>query len=194
MANYVYNRVVCTKAFFEEFFLDYKPFDEKNIPDSPYITFHKLFGLPSFYDYDLNYSTSIYNGFGFHWCDLFDGKVEIKFCTRWEYPIEVIIKALELGQNQIEWFACEENHVYISKFQWSTAGVEEFVYLLDDDYWDRVDKNEGFLGKLIGNIACDDEVWYLPLHNDAWKKRPDQDINSRYRGKDAYHADTSDIL
>lgn len=193
MANYVYNRVVCTRAFFEKYFLDHKPFGESKIPDSPYITFHKLFGLPSFYDYDLNYSASIYNGCGFDWCDLLGNKVEVKFCTRWEYPIEVIIKALELGQDQIEWFACEENHVYVSKFQWSEDGIEELTYSLGDDYWDWEEKNKNFLGKMIGDIVCDDKVWYLPLRKDAWKKRPDQDIISRYWGKAAYRADTSDL-
>lgn len=29
---------------------------------------------------------------------------------------------------------------------------------------------------------------------EEWKKRPDQNINSRYRVKAAYLADTSDIL
>lgn len=184
MANYVSNRIICTKEFFEMYFLDFEPFGKDNVPDSPYITFHKLFGFDSYYDYDSQYSASIYNGYGFDWKELEDKRIEIKFCTRWEYPIEVIIKALELGKNQIEWFACEENYRYISKFLWITDGIEEQVFLLEDDYGDWYLKNEEYLDYIMGDRECDDAVWYyLPFCKHGWKKWPSKDIYSRYAGK-----------
>lgn len=193
MSNYVYNRIICTKDFFEKYFLDFEPFGKNNVPDSPYITFHKLFGAATYYDYDSKYSARVYNGYGFHWEEIHDKQIEVKFCTRWEYPVEVIIKALELGQGQIEWFSCEENHVYVSCFCWTSEGVVEHVLVLDDNYWDWIDENEAHLEKIIGDRDFDDEVWYyLPLCKYAWKTWPSCDIYSRYAGKAAVHVGTLD--
>lgn len=190
MANYVYNKIICTKDFFETYFLDLEAFGDNGVSNSPYITFHKLFGKATYDEYDLEYSASVYYGYGLYCEELRGDRMEVKFCTRWEYPIEVIIKALELGKDQIEWFACEENHVYVSRFRWTSDGVEEQILALNDDYWRWKDENEAFLKKLIGNRYCDDEVWYyLPIRNYAWKKWPSSDNYSRYAGKAAVYID-----
>lgn len=190
MSNYVYNRIICTKDFFENYFLDFNPFGKDYVQDSPYITFHKLFEVASYYDYDSKYSAYVYNGYGFHWEELHNKQMEVKFCTRWEYPIEVIIKELELGKGQVEWFACEENHVYVSHFQWTAEGVKEQVLVLNDNYWNWTDKNETYLEKIISGRDCDDGVWYyLPSCNHAWKIWPSNNIYLRYAGKAAVDVD-----
>ena len=43
MANYVYNRIICTKEVLNKYFLDDEPFEENKKIDEPYITFNKLF-------------------------------------------------------------------------------------------------------------------------------------------------------
>ena len=43
MANYVYNRIICTKEVLDKYFLDDEPFEENKKVDEPYITFNKLF-------------------------------------------------------------------------------------------------------------------------------------------------------
>ena len=43
MANYVFDRIICTKEDFSRYFLDCDPFGECKLIDRPYITF-RLWG------------------------------------------------------------------------------------------------------------------------------------------------------
>ena len=193
MANYVSNCVICTKRFFEEFFLDDNPFGDDARPEEPFITFRKLFGCASYHDFDSGYSASIYNGFGFYWEERPDERMKIKFLTRWQYPIKVIIKALELCKEELEWYACEENHIYVSRFRWKNAGIEECVLPLNDNYDDWDEENEQRLENIMAGRDCDDSVWnYLPFCSSTWKIWPSTDNFSRYDGVSAVYVKEPD--
>ena len=188
MANYVSHRVICSTEIFEKFFLDLNPFGEDEGPVSPYITFHKLFDCKTYYDYDSRYIASIYNGFGFYWQKIADNQMEIKFCTRWQYPIEVIIKALELCKEELVWYACEENHIYVSRFCWRNGKIEEHILPLGDEYYDWDIENEQKLEAVMADRDCDDSVWYfLPISCGEWKIWPSEDSFSRYDGVPVVH-------
>lgn len=181
MANYVFHRVVCTQDFFEKYLLDLEPFGKNDLPEHPCLTFRKLFGAVTLEEYEAEHSASVYKGYGFHWEERPNDRVEVKFCTRWQYPIEAILKALKLGRHTIEWFACEENHLYASWFRWTENGAEERILLLGDTYWNWTEQHGAALEKQIGETECDDEVWYyLPLCKSGWQKWPSSDDFSRY--------------
>lgn len=115
MANYVSNKVVCSKDFLDTYLFDFFPCGPDNPMSEPYISFNKLFGLRSLSEYQEKIGVHIYYGFDFSWAKRDDGRYEVKFCTRWEYPIQAILKALELS-HEVEWFAVEESCVFVSKF------------------------------------------------------------------------------
>lgn len=114
MANYVVNKIVCTEEILNEYFIDYYPIDEKL--EEPYITFNKLLGEKSLNKYNEKYGESIYYGFGVSYEKNIEGLMEIKFLTKWLYPICAIVKAVEMFKEKLIWYACEENKIYLSKF------------------------------------------------------------------------------
>lgn len=189
MANYVYHRVLCAEADFEAYFLDPNPFGSAVCPDVPYITFHKLFGRETFADYDAAYPARVYYGYGACWRKLPEGRVELKFCTRWQYPIRVILQALKVCGPELMWYACEENHGYVSKFQWRDGQIEEQVLPLDAEYWDWLEANEAGLEHQLAD--CDDEVWqFPPLDCAPWLIWPSADGHwTCYDGAAAVHVD-----
>ncbi len=70
MANYVYNRLVCTPEILKKYFLDSDPWGDGNFVSPPYITFHKLFGCRGFAEYeklDMTQSTTDWASFGSRW-------------------------------------------------------------------------------------------------------------------------------
>ena len=119
MSNYVANKIICKKKFYEKFFLDLNAFGDVELDDyiktTPYITFNKLYNVKSINEYRDKYGTYIYYGFGHSVKELNNDLVEIKFQTSKYYPICAIKKAIELD-NSIVWYAVEENLIYISKF------------------------------------------------------------------------------
>ena len=133
MANYVYNKIICTKEVLNKYFLDDEPFEENKKVDELYITFNKLFNIKLDEKYSELYGECIYYGDEFEYNDLEDGNVEIFFNTRWRYPIKAIVKALELCKNDIIWYAVQENLIYVSKFYWNDEIIEETLYLEDKD-------------------------------------------------------------
>jgi hypothetical protein len=188
MANYVYNMVVCRAEVLEQYFIDSNPFGDNSPIDSPYITFNRLFSVRSLQDYHVQYGAYIYYGNGCSWKKRADGLYEIKFCTRWEYPIRAIIRAVELAHDTI-WYAVEENHIYVSKFYWD-EGVKEDVCLLDEDELDDwADKNIGHERDISDD---DDEVWhYLSEVETVWRNWPSSDHYKRYLDVAAFRVELS---
>ena len=138
MSNYVWHRVICRKEILDLYFIDTDPLGDGTPVEQPYISFNKLFGVKSLNEYSEKYGVHISYGYGCSWAIQPDGSCDIKFCTRWQYPIRAIIRALELSHD-IVWFAVEENHIYASKFYWNN-GVKEDVMFIEDGKpaWDGI--------------------------------------------------------
>ena len=138
MANYVYNKIVCKKEVLEKYFLDYIPFYENEVLDEPYITFNKIldYKIPKVgYDHHKEHGVIIYYGNGFEYNEIDNGWFEIKFETRWDYPIKPIVKVIELCKEEIIWYAVEENFIYFSKFYWKDNKVlEDTLYSETADF------------------------------------------------------------
>ena len=176
MANYVVNRVICRKEILDRYLIDYNPFgDGRSIP-RPYITFNRLFDAKSLDEYSEKYGVTIAYNWSFLWNELSNGLYEIKFYTRWEYPIRAILRALEVSHDTV-WFACEENHIYVSKFYWS-GGVKEDVLHIENDYYEWEEKNPLLFDTLEDG---DDDVWYfLQGYKGTWKNWESHDGFKRY--------------
>lgn len=54
MANYVYQKVVCSKEFLERYLIDEYPLGSDKKISPPYISFNKLFGMTDIADYGKN--------------------------------------------------------------------------------------------------------------------------------------------
>lgn len=171
MANYVWHKVVCRKEVLEQYFIDSNPFGDVVQIEPPYISFNRLFGVKSINEYVEKYRIGIYYGYGFSWEEQLNGMCEVKFCTRWEYPIRAIIRLLEVADDAL-WFASEENHIYVSKFYWDERVKEDILFITDGyDRW--IDKNMEFECSLE---AWDSGVWYyLSTVKDVWQNRENTD-------------------
>lgn len=150
--------------------------------DHPYISFNKLVGVNSLNEYDDLYGEHIYYGWGFTWEEREDGLVEIKFLTRWEYPICAITKAIEIAHDT-EWYAVEENYIYVSHFYWDD-GVKEDVLYIEDEYSDWRHKYPEFSDV----IELPDEIawYYLNTAKGRWQRQECDDLVAKYKGKPAY--------
>ena len=129
MANYVYNKIICSKEVLNKYFLDDNPFGDKDekFKINPYITFNKLFNIKLDENYTKKYGESICYEDGFEYNNLENDYVEILFNTRWKYPIKAIKKSLELCKKDITWYVIEENLIYISKFYWFSGGNMDVI-------------------------------------------------------------------
>lgn len=192
MANYVANRIVCTKIFFEDYLLDPYSLGQKDFQyckDHKYISFNKLFGdVRDIDEYREKYGRSIYYGDFYTINDLSDGKVEIKFKTRWKYPISAILKAIEIDHS-IVWYASEESIIYISKFLYANGQViEKTLYIEDEDFgnwYDIVVDNTGFYDKLD---LADDVVWHYNYEaRKDWNTWESDNLIQRYKDKYPAH-------
>ena len=184
MSNYVWNKVVCRKDVLEQFLIDPEPFGDGRRMVPPYISFNKLFGVNSLNEYSELYGTHIYYGYGDSWDKRDDGLYEVKFATRWEYPIRAILRILELAHDTL-WLAMEENHIYVSKFYWSGGVKEDILFIDEDDVYRWADEK---LGADRCLKDCDDEVWYyLPIAKGMWRNWPSSDHFSRYLDVSAVH-------
>jgi hypothetical protein len=185
MSNYVWHKVVCQKEILEKYFIDTDPFGDGTLVEPPYVSFNQLFGVRSLNEYSDKYGVYISYGYSFSWNLQSDGLCEIKFCTRWEYPIRAIIRTLELSHNTV-WFAVEENHVYVSKFYWSD-GIKEDVILLGEEFDRWLDVNMAFDDSLEDP---DDGVWYyLPTSTGTWQNWESNDGFARYLDVAAVHVE-----
>ncbi|MBQ4283168.1 MAG: hypothetical protein IJB96_04490 [Lachnospira sp.] len=176
MSNYVWNKVICDKDILEKYFIDYNPFGDGNLLDKPYITFNKLFDIKTLDEYATKLGVHIYYGDGFSYKRLENNKYEILFCTKWKYPIAAIKKALTLSHN-IEWYAVEENCIYVSKFYWNN-GIKENVMVIDDGYEKWLDNNIDFSDNLED---YDHDIWYyLQTSDKMWVNWESNDDFKRY--------------
>lgn len=164
MANFVFQQVICSREFLEKFFIDYYPIHKDGCMERPYISFNKIVGVTSLNEYKEKYGEYIYYGYGFSYMDLADGRVAMKFATTWNYPIAAIHRSLTLDQS-IEWYAVEENNLYVSRFYWE-QGVQERIALLGDDFylWSEAQQ-------LIEDELSDEDhlLWYfMKDHQVSW--------------------------
>lgn len=182
MANYVANMVICSKVFYEKYFLDTNPFGDENVSEyikqHPYITFNKLYGVNSLNEYEDKYGVYIDYGYGHTIKDIGDNLVEIKFQTRWDYPIYAIKKAIELDHNVV-WYVWEEGTSILSKFLWKDNVVAEDEAVLDDDFYDWYESNEDKCEELED---ADDLLWYYDYEGQLnWKKCENDDLIIKYK-------------
>ena len=185
MANYVWHRVVCRKEVLDRYFMDPDPFRDGAPVEQPCISFNKLFGVESLEEYSERYGVYVAYGYGCSWSARSDGRCEIKFRTRWEYPIRAILRALELSHDTV-WYAVEENFISVSKFCWSD-GVKEDVLFIEDGFSDWLRANEDFDASLED---WDDGVWYyLPTATGTWRRWESADGFARYLDVAAVHVE-----
>ena len=133
MANYVSNKVICSKSFFDKYFLDPYSLGEESYEyckENKYISFNKLFNVKDVNEYHEKYGDYIYYGSFYKIKKISDELVEIKFKTKHYYPISAIKKAIEIGHN-IVWYCVEENNIYISKFSWRQNGIVEETLIFE---------------------------------------------------------------
>ena len=176
MANFVWNKVICDKEFLDEYFVDYYPLGQGRKLEEPYISFNKLFGVKSLDEYE-EIGEHIYYGFDFDYTEISAGKIEVKFCTKTMYPIEAIKKAIEIS-HQIEWYAVEENFIYVSRFSWQD-GVKEDVTDIAIGYDQWLEDNMEFD---ISLEAYDCGLWnYLKTVKKRGQRWESDDGFNRYK-------------
>ena len=184
MSNYVWNKVVCRKDILDQYFIDHDPFGNGSPVNSPYVSFNRLFSVKSLDAYSEKYGVRISYGEGFSWDERPDGLYEVKFCTRWEYPIRAIVRTLELAHDTL-WYAFEENRIYVSCFYWADC-VKEKILFIEDEFWqwhfDNLDYDDSI-------EEPDDGVWhFLPTATGTWQNWESRDGFSRYLDKAAIDA------
>ena len=68
MANYVHNKIICTKEVLNKYFIDYYTFNDEDKLNKSYITFNNIFNAKS-----INaYSPNIYYGYGYSYYKIED--------------------------------------------------------------------------------------------------------------------------
>lgn len=179
MANYVANKVICTKSFFYKYLLDPCSLGEDDYEyckKHKYISFNKLVNVNDINEYYQKYGTYIDYGYFYTLKEIENNLVEVKFKTRWYYPISAILKAIEL-EHDIIWYCVEENCIYISKFLWKNNNVLEEVLDINADEFDN------FYNKY--NIKCDgladDIIWYFKPKNNIWTIWQCDDLIKKYK-------------
>ena len=170
-ADTIYNRVICTGAFFQKWLLDDTAEDE----ETSSISFQKLLSrndeLEAYNDVPRNYSiNSLENGF-----------VELKFTTRWFYPIQAICSALET-EHDLTWYAAGDNYDYVSKFVWNNKAVEEYVLFLKRSAFEIWVKERMDWIKKQRYEPFESLVWlYRPEEVQKWKGPVPGDLFVRYQ-------------
>lgn len=179
MANYVLNKLICTEEILNEYFIDNYPIDKNERIKGPYISFNKLLGEKSLNKYAEKYGECIYYGWGFSCKKNKDGLVEIKFLTKWLYPICAIVKAVEMFKEKLTWYSCEENMIYLSKFFWKDNKVQEDTLQLENtEYNEWFAKNEDYITTIE---YPDDDIWHYNYESRLdWKIWKSDDLIKRY--------------
>ena len=184
MANYVYNMIICPIEAFYRYFFDNDPFGDGK--QTIFISFNKIFDVQSVGEYIDKIGTPISygNGVSFTWQS--ENRCVLKFQTRNYYPIEAIIKAIELSHD-IEWFAVEENQIYVSKFYWGSDHVKEYVLHIEKEYDTWITNYADFDDALFEENEADCGVWYFLRYcksegcKNEWHEWQSEDGFSRYR-------------
>ena len=179
MANYVVNKIICTEEILNKYFIDYCPIDENEKLEEPYISFNKLFGVKTLNEYAEKYGEYIYYGYGFSYEKNEEGLIEIKFLTRYLYPISAIVKAVEMFKENLIWYSCEENKIYLSEFFWNGKKVQEnTLYIENTEYNEWVNENEDYIEAIE---YPDDEIWHYDLKNRSdWRNWESDNLIQRY--------------
>lgn len=184
MANYVSNKVLCSKSFFDKYFLDPYSLGEESYEycnENKYISFNKLFDVKDINEYYEKYGEYIYYGCFYEIKEIDDELVEVKFKTKHYYPIFAIIKAIEIDHN-IVWYCVEENIIYISKFFWNQNGIMEETLNIENDefyeWYDNCDKKMDFL--------ADDTLWYYEPKDSKWTVWECDDLITKYKANCPY--------
>jgi hypothetical protein len=179
MANYVENRVVCTKEILDKYFIDYCPFGDKL--EKPYISFNKIVNVSDLNEYYKKYGTYIYYGYGFDYKKLPNDKWEIKFLTQRLYPINAIVKSIEILKNDIVWYSIEDNYIYLSKFSWNGTKVTEEVLNLQNDDYDNFEQELDESGELEKIEYPDGIIWHYNYEKkDKWLLCDTENLITRY--------------
>lgn len=172
MANYVYNKIICSKDTLDCYFIDYNSFEFEEPLKDPYIGFRKIYETIEADELKSREKEDIYYGYGFSYKCINDAW-EIKFATRWCYPIVAIIQAISLNHNLV-WYAMEENTIFISRFSWNN-GIKEEVTFLDDKFYEWLDDAD------LSIEDDDNYIWHYPEVNDLkWQEWPSNDNFKRY--------------
>lgn len=179
MANYVANKIVCTEEILNEYVIDYYPIEDDRKVAEPYISFNKLLEVKTINEYSKKYGECIYYGYGFSYEKNKEGLVEIKFFTKWLYPICAIVKAVEMFRGNLTWYASEECNVYLSKFFWDGKDVkEDTLYLENTEFEKWREDNEDYLETIE---SPDYDVWHYDYTNRSdWKVWESEDLIKRY--------------
>jgi len=179
MSNYVYNMIICRKEIFYKYFFDEKAFEKDN--KFPTISFNKLFNVKSVEEYSDKIGTTISYGFGFSFISNVDGTCAVKFQTQNFYPIEAILKAVEMFHD-LEWYAVEDpNYVYVSHFYWGDKVKENILYV-HGEYDDWRIRNIDYDDSLFEENDADCGAWYfLRYCSRSWREWECNDLLSRYR-------------
>ena len=162
MANYVYQQVICSESFLNQYFIDKYPFGENEPTDSPYITFNQIMEVSDLGQYSEEFDYHICYGYGFSYRKTSDEHYLVKFATRWNYPYPAIHRAIEIDHT-LKWYAVEENFLYASLFYWD-GGVKESICMLASEVFDNWVENHY---KLDESLSDEDSiVWYYLQDNE----------------------------
>ncbi len=182
MSNYVNNMIICPKEFFCQYILDNEAFENNQVPN---ISFNKLFNVKSLQEYYDKIGTAIYYGWGFSYISRSDGKCVVKFQTRSFYPIEAIMQAIKIS-HLVEWYAVEENFIYVSKFYWEHEIKEDILYL-GDDYDDWIQRQIDYDDSIFEENESDCGAWYyLRYSKNKWRECQRIKDPSIYTDRDKY--------
>ena len=185
MSNYVWNRVICRKEEMDRWLADPDPFGDGKQDSLPAFSFNRLADVKSVKEYEEKAGVPVWYEKGAVCRDCGGGRVELKFCTLWQYPIQAIGRFLELAPDTL-WYAVEENHIYVSRFC-REESLKEDVLLIEDAFprWEEENK------ELPDSLPeADDAVWYfLPEAPGTWRRWESEDDFERYRGAAAVYVE-----
>jgi len=168
MSNCIANKIILPKATYAKYFCD---------DDQKGYSLKKLCKDASQYSYYI-YPDDVPIK------DL-DETVELYFSTRWRYPIEAILNLFQATtrKNDILWYCCEENYIYVSRFSWNNDWChvdEDILYLEDDKKFDK------FLGDRLDSESESgsglDWIWdYHPETCPGWQYIDSTNLLERYK-------------
>ncbi len=101
--------------------------DRRKRIDPPYISFNKLVCVKNIGEYREQFGEYIYYGYGFTHKIRSDGLMVLKFATKRVVPIAAIRAAIQLDHS-LEWYAVEENCIYVSRFIGIMVFKKRFIY------------------------------------------------------------------
>ncbi|AND79108.1 hypothetical protein [Streptococcus pantholopis] len=164
MANYVYQKIICSKKFLDSYLIDYYPISQNDRIVPPYISFNRLVGVSDLSEYREKFGEHIYYGDSFTYSECENGLFEVKFTTKRDYPIAAIRRAIEV-EHSVEWFAVEDNCIYVSHFYWSD-GIKESIHTLGSAFGSWYSKQYELEESLEDS---DHLIWYyLNEHKCSW--------------------------